>query len=286
MNYLPKPAEFAHQANSSQFKVIQGNSRYFSLPGQSLAVALALFLVTHSVLAGGLPFPVPAFRDEAKGQELAAQIRSSMPENIPDRSGVFVIKSGKNKTQVPVVCQVKLHEGTWETDYQSADTPAAGAERLVIIHSTNGPSRYLYARAAKPGGALPEPGPVSGETLDTPFAGADFSLGDLGLEFLHWPGQAKLPGEMRLGQACFVLESTNSSASGIVRVKSWIDTNSLGPMVVEGFDSGGNKLKEFSLDSSGFKKDAKGHYLLKEMGIDNFKTHSHTDLKFDMPKDQ
>ena len=252
-----------------------------------LPLALAVLGVNYVAAAGGLPAPTPAsvVRDEAAGQLLAKEIRSSMPAENMERSGVLVIKSGKNKTQIPVRCQVKLLDGTWETDYQTADTPAAGAERLLIIHSTNGPSRYLYARAPKPGAALPEPAPLSPAQLDAPFAGSDFSLSDLGLEFLHWPGQCQLlPGEMRKGQPCYLLESANSRKEGIARVKSSIDKESLGPLYAEAYDTEGKKIKEFSLDS--MKKDARGRYNVKEMEIDNIKLNSTTDLIFDIPKVQ
>ena len=250
-----------------------------------LALALAALGFNDAALAGGMPPPVPVVRDEAGGQALAEQIRSSMPEKNSEIHGVFLINSGKTKRQVPVVCEVKLAEGTWETIYQTEATSTAGAERLAIIHRTNGPNQYLYARAAQPGAPLPEPSPVPPAATEAPFAGSDFSLGEFGLEFLHWPGQCKLKGEMRLGQPCYVLESTSDRKQGIVRVKSWIDEESLGLLVAEAYDSEGNKIKEFSLDSKSFKKDARGHWQLEEMGIDNKKTHSHTDLKFDMPKD-
>jgi len=237
-------------------------------------------------LAGGMMMtPPPEVRDDAAGRALAEQIRTAMPAEDSEIRGVLHITAGKIKSDIPMVCQVKLHGGTWETIYQSEATTTAGAERLSIVHSTNGPSRYIYARAAKPGAPLPEPGPVSGAELDAPFAGSDFSLGDLGLEFLHWPGQCKLKGEMRLGQACFVLESTRPQKEGIVRIKSWIDEDTLGPLVAEAYDSGSREIKEFSLDSGDFKKDAQGRWHLEQMHIENEKTRSHTDLKFDMPKE-
>ena len=248
-----------------------------------MALVLALFLMNCPVLAGGMPLPVPVVRDEAGGQALAEQIRCSMPEQSFERHGVFVITSGKNKTEIPFLCQVKLQEGSWETVYQTEGTPAAGAESLVIIHRTNGPNQYLYARAAKPGAPLPEPSPISPADMEAPFAGTDFSLGDLGMEFLHWPGQCRLQSEMRSGQSCYVLESTNSRPGGIMRVRSSIDEKSLGPIRVEAYDSGGTEIKMFSLDS--MQKDAHGQYQVKEMGIENKKTRSHTDVKFAMPKD-
>lgn len=278
MNYLPIPASQANQAQSRLIKVFYFR-RYW-------AVALAALGCNYAALAGGMAAPAPEVRDEAGGRALAEQIRSAMPEENSDIHGVLLISSPKTKNKVPVVCEVKRHGETWETIYQAEATSTAGAERLDIIHSTNGPNRYSYARAAKPGAPLPEPSAVLPAATEAPFAGSDFSLGDLGLEFLHWPGQCKLKGEMRLGQPCFVLESTHSQPGGIARVKSWIDEDSLGLLVAEAYDSAGSKIKEFSLDHKSFRKDAQGHWRLEEMGIDNKKTHSHTDLKFDMPKEQ
>ena len=312
MNHLPIPASQANQAQSRLIKLfsvfrkswVVGTPRCPDTSGVAqranpanplalvtgalplaVALVLALFLMNHTVLAGGVPLPVPVVRDEPGGQALAEQIRSATPEKNSVIHGVFLINSGKTKRQVPVVCEVKLAGGTWETIYQADATSTAGAERLAIIHRTNGPNQYLYARAAKPGAPLPEASPVLPAATEAPFAGSDFSLGEFGLEFLHWPGQCKLKSEMRLGQPCYVLESTNSLKAGIVRVKSWIDEESLGLLVAEAYDGEGNKIKEFSLDSKSFKKDARGRWQLEEMGIDNKKTHSHTDLKFDMPKD-
>jgi hypothetical protein len=297
MNSLHTKSAFFNRAKSCQIvpnraiflnrHARNSNTPLFLGLRRCLALALAVLGINYLATAGGLPASTPAsvVRDEAAGQHLANEIRSSMPAENMERSGVLVIKSGKNKTQIPVRCQVKLHDATWETDYQAADTPAAGAERLIIIHSTNGPSQYLYARAPKPGAALPEPAPLSPGQLDAPFAGSDFSLSDLGLEFLHWPGQCQLlPGEMRKGQPCYLLESANSRKEGIARVKSSIDKESLGPIYAEAYDAEGKKIKEFSLDS--MKKDARGRYNVKEMEIDNIKLNSTTGLIFDIPKSQ
>ncbi len=148
-----------------------------------------------------------------------------------------------------------------------------------------GRASTFYARAPRPGAALPDPSPVSPEQLDAPFAGSDFSLSDLGLEFLHWPGQCQLASELRKGQSCYRLESTNPRGSGIVRVNASIDKESLGPLYAEAYDSEGKKpVKVFSLDS--MKKDAHGRYDVKEMEIDNKKLNSQTDLIFDIPKGQ
>lgn len=246
-------------------------------------MALLLIGVNYQALAGGLPSPPPPFRDPPGGQTLAARIRSAVPEENSEIHGRLQTKCGSKKTETRVVCQVALAEGTWQTIYQSEATATGGAERLVITHRTNGPNQYLYARA--PARDAPLPAPQATADLDAPFAGSDFSLGELGLEFLHWPGQCRMANEQRLGQACFVLESTNSPTGATVLVKSWIDEKNLGLLHADAYDSAGGLVKEFSLDSASFKKDSHGHWQLKEMGIDNKKKHSHTDLKFDTPAD-
>ena len=119
------------------------------------------------------------------------------------------------------------------------------------------------------------------EDAGIPLAGSDFSLADLGLEFLHWPQQQRLPDETRLGQACYVLESCNPAGRQIVRVKSDIDQETGGLLIATAYDANGRVVKEFSLHGSSFKK-VNGHWRLEKMEIRNHKLHSQTELKFDI----
>jgi len=151
---------------------------------------------------------------------------------------------------------------------------------LIVIHRSNAPNEYLYARADGPSAPLPKPAPLSPEdAAATPLAGSDFSAGDLGLDFLHWPQQLKSKGEMRLGQPCYVLESRDPAAKVIVRVKSYIDKESNSPIVAEGYDAMDHEVKEFYLH--GFKK-INGHWRLENLEIRDKRKHSHTELKFDL----
>jgi hypothetical protein len=183
---------------------------------------------------------------------------------------------------VPVVCRVVIHDGSWETDYDTAATVSTGAEQLIVIHHTNAPSEYLYARAPSPPAPLPKPAPMSStEAAATPLAGSDFSAADLGLDFLHWPQQRQFKSEMRLGQWCYVLDSRDPDAKTIGHVKSYIDKESNGLLIAEGFDATEHLVKKFSLSGSSFKK-VNGHYRLEKMDIHDLKKRSRTELKFDM----
>jgi len=237
---------------------------------------------------------LPAFADPppaddlAAGQALAEQIRSAVPEERSDFHGVLSNRVNGQTRTVPVVCRVAVHDDTWETDYQTAAATNAAAERLVVIHRDNGANVYRYARAPSPAAPLPELATISAaQAAATSLAGSDFSLADLGLEFLHWPQQRQLRRGQPyyvLGQPCYILESCDPQARGIVRVTSYIDRDSNGLLVAEGCDAEGNLIKKFSLHASSFKK-VNGHYRLEKMDIQTYlnrKIHSQTELKYDM----
>jgi len=239
--------------------------------------AVALLIAAQAAFADS-----PAPDDLAAGLALAEQIRNAVPEEASQIQGTLFIRAGGQTKAVPVVCRVVLHGATWETDYDTAATANAGAEQLMVIHGTKALNEYLYARAQAPSAPLPKPAPLSPEeAAATPLAGSDFSVADLGLDFLHWPQQRRLKGEMRLGQPCYVLESRDPGAKSIVRVKSYIDKESDGLLVAEAYDAADHKVKEFSLHGSSFKK-VNGHWRLKEMEIRDIKNHSRTELKFDI----
>ena len=116
-----------------------------------------------------------------------------------------------------------------------------------------------------------------------PWAGSDFSLGDLGLEFFHWPTQKVLKKEIHRSCACTVLESTNPnpSTNGYSRVVSWVDTESLGIVEAYAYDANGKKLKNF------YPKDIKkvnGQWQVQTLVMENLQTGSKSRLEFDLKK--
>jgi hypothetical protein len=114
-----------------------------------------------------------------------------------------------------------------------------------------------------------------------PFAGSDFWVADLGLEFLHWPTQRLLRKEIRRGQGCDVLESVNPQPApgAYSRVVSWVDRDTDGIINAEAYDSKGKLLKEFA--ATDIKK-VRGQWELKGMEISNRQTGSRTTIEFDL----
>ena len=242
------------------------------------------FFFLSVIFFGGLAFAQSPETEPQTGAALVAQIRSMQPEENSEISGVLKIRSPNRREDIPVICHVVTNCDGWRVIYETRPTANAGAEKLIVIRSPTLPNKYLYARALSPKAPLPEPKTLSSGEAVIPFAGSDFWLSELGFDFLDWPEQQKLKGEMRLGQPCYVLESRNPQAPKIVRVKLWIDKESGGLLIAEGFDRNNKLVKEFSLGGSSFKK-INGHWQLKKMRIRSPKNKSETVLEFDLPKD-
>ena len=115
----------------------------------------------------------------------------------------------------------------------------------------------------------------------TPFAGSDFWLADLGLEFFHWPEQRLLRKEIRRGQSCSVLESVNPhpAPGAYSRILSWIDIDTDGIINADAYDAQGKLLKQFAAKS--FKK-IHGEWELQEIEILNRQTGSRTSIEFNL----
>ena len=158
-------------------------------------------------------------------------------------------------------------DASWRTVY------LAGSQCLIAVHFTNAPNQYFEVLDGSRTNVI--------ANSDIPLANSDFALSDLGLDFLHWPTQEQRKGEMRLGQPCYVLDSSSGRPSGIVRVRSYIDKQSGGVILAEAYDANGNVLKEFSLHGSSFRK-VNGQWRLEKMEMHDRRKHSQTIIHFDI----
>lgn len=224
-----------------------------------------------------LVFLFPAFAqteiEPQTGDEIAEQLRTMQPGGNTEISGILIINEQK---KIPVVCKIVTNQCSWKVIYETRLTANIPDEKFVAVHSLDGPNKYLLSRGTN------EPKPIKAEETAIPFAGTDFWLSELGFDFLHWPQQNKLPGQMRLGQPCYVLESINPDAPVVVRMKSFIEKESGGILVAEGYDRKHRKVKEFSLAGSSFKK-VNGQWQLKKMTIRSPREDSETILEFELP---
>ena len=189
---------------------------------------------------------------EIQGRQLAQQLLEQRPATNSTFTGILNIRDAKGiHTDTPVKCEAVVYPTEWRylgfptnwySIYQAFPTNQPN-EELVITHRENLPNEYYHHFGS---GIGHEPEVEFGHAIlpgkiEEPFANSDFWLGDLGLEFLHWPGQKILRGDTARGRLCKVLESTNPnpSTNGYSRVDSWIDNETLGIVEAEGLRRAG-----------------------------------------------
>jgi hypothetical protein len=228
---------------------------------------------------------------EIQDRQLAQQILEQRPAENFTNTGVLKIRDANGRaSEIPVQCAVIVTATNWSAVYKAFFTNFT--EVLTVTHPANQLLRQL-SDSPPDGNHIKIVGTINDriEPFDThqhdyykagdTFAGSDFSVSDLGLEFFHWPAQKILKHEMRRGRACKVLESTNlnPSPNNYSRVVSWIDNETLGIVQAEAYDAKGELLKEFYPKS--FKK-VNGQWELQEMEIRNDQTGSRTRLEFNL----
>lgn len=208
-----------------------------------------------------------------EGQALAAEIRSQMPVGSLLATGALKVKPAKSpQVEIPLRIETTVNNDTWQTVYQTVADGQGNTEKLTVVYTVNQPPRYVWNAKN-----------LTGNDAMTAFAGSDFWLADLGLDFFHWPQQRLIKREMRRGRSCRVLESITPSPApgGYARVLSWIDLESGGIVRAEAYGADGKQLKEFKPDE--FTK-IDGEWQVKELEIRNLQTKSTTTIVFDLKK--
>jgi hypothetical protein len=248
-----------------------------------LAVLLALIMICPPLaLRQGLAAPAAPGAEAGieEGTALARELCAQKPrENLATRGLLSLRDEAGHRTEIPIKFALVLETNGWRTLYETEPTNGTASIGLLIRHFEHGTNRYYLATNSEPA-ALDMLGRASNPpSIWQPFAGSDFALGDLGLEFLHWPTQKIVKTDPRRGRRFSVLESQHQPESGgYARVLSWIDPNTGGMLRAEAYNSDGQQVKEFRVRSV-----KRGQ--LKELEIRNFLTHSITRLEFDLESD-
>lgn len=221
---------------------------------------------------------------DAEGRALVADLLAQRPAQDYTNGGFLFIRPAKGsgpRRTVPVHFEIAASEAGWTSVYETAPTNHEPRVRLSIIRHAGHKNEYRLAERTNGAGPDSAERVLAGSATMLPFAGSDFWVADLGLEFLHWPTQRLVKKEMTRGQSCNVLESLAPAGqtNGYVRVKSWLDMDTGGVVYAEAFDTTGRLVKEFA--PKGVKK-VNGRWELEEMEIVNRQAGSRTRLLFDL----
>jgi Outer membrane lipoprotein-sorting protein len=245
---------------------------------QLIAVASILFLS-----AGAQAQTTNAFSpSEIQGQQLAADILAATPVTNFTQTGTLRIHGSNGTTNIPITFATEVAQGLWQVIYNAKMTDAW--DSLKIVHQNGQPNQYLFY-SAKAGSVISgQMHNLNQSQIMSPFAGSDFWIADLGLEFFHWPEQKVTGHQTRRTRACAVLESENPNPSdgGYSRVVTWIDNQTLGIIYAEAYDANDKLLKVF--EPKRLKK-VNGQWELQDIEIRNVQTHSRTSILFNTTGD-
>ena len=254
-------------------------------PMRVLLLGLLVALAQAIALAADTGTPP---REQGDGQALALEVRSLQPASTTTNRATLEIRNASGKRQrVPIVIETVApapNSDRWSTRYLAGSRDAGSSETLEIVHRAEATPEYRLQGPQETTASQ-----VATTATGRSFAGSDFSLADLGLEFLHWPQQRLIPApkdhpHMVKGRSCRVLESRNPSGSPYARVVSWIDLEFRGLIQADAYDARGQLLKQFSVGS--FKK-VDGVWMLKDMEILDDQKGTKTRLEFELtvPRD-
>lgn len=257
-----------------------------------LCRSLLLLFVGSSVCFGQRNIePRPASLDPAQGEKearaLVAELLAQKPEqNVTNTGSVRIRDAAGKKGEIPMRFEIYCTPTNWVSVYETLPSPGGpDGVKLTVVHSGERPNRYELLDPAGPGATNAVARQLPRNEIMAPFAGSDFWVADLGLEFLHWPRQRVLSNDMRHSKSCKVLESLNPQPvpGGYARVVSWIMIESPHGIVhADAYDAQGEVLKRF--DPKALEK-VQGEYQLEEMEIRNRKTGTQTWIKFNLGRE-
>ena len=248
-----------------------------------LYAGVLLLLLTGKANAVTLLDPVEGKKE---AQELIGKLLSLQPtEDSTNYGTVKYFPKDKTKRLVtPMRFIVRVTPTNWMNIYEPVTNPVMDRAQFVVTHAGTNLNQYeLFFTTSNSVGSLklgtPQY-PLNGNMI-IPYL-ADFSIGDLGLDFLHWPSQRIVKKEFAHNCGCSVLESINpdpANKQGYSKVLTWFDNDSLGVVQAEAYDVKGDLLKEFTPESL---SKVNGQWQVEEIRMDNVQTKSHTVITFDL----
>src|ERR1017187_9255131 len=158
-----------------------------------LRVSLLLFLACPSVCFGQRaneprPAPLDPVQAEKEARALVAELLAQRPEQNTTNTGRARIRDAAGKErEIPMRFEITVTPTNWASVYETLSSEGeAGGMRLTVIHADARPNQYQLIDHAGAGATNGVPKALTPDQTMIPFAGSDFWVADLGLEFLHW----------------------------------------------------------------------------------------------------
>ena len=233
------------------------------------------------------PAPMDPVQAVQEARTLVSEMLAQQPDQNTTNTGRVTIRDATGRERnIPVRFEITSTPTGWESAYETLPSASApGGTRLRVIHSGEQPNRYELVNPEGNGATNAVARQLGQDQIMVPFAGSDFWIADLGLEFLHWPKQRLLQkNTIRHHKACHILESLNPAPvpGGYTKVVSWIMIERPhGILHADAYDARGERIKQF--DPKNIEK-VQGEYQLEAMEMSGGKADTRTVIEFDLPR--
>jgi hypothetical protein len=240
-------------------------------------------ILAIAILLSGGTLQSLAQSELSPGQHLANEMRQTQLLNYAEISGALKTKGRRGKrSSMALRLTTAVKDGQWQSIFQATDPTSGAVSQLTILRSPEKGPQYYLASAPKKDLPLENGEPLAPDDAMASFAGSNFWMVDLGLEFFYWPTQKLLRDariKMRKGISCFVLESQRDGTTddGYFRVRSWISRDHGGLIYAEAYGANGKRIKTFEVSDV---EKINGEWKLKELRIRNEIARSTTELIF------
>ena len=233
------------------------------------------FIITTLAQSAEKAKPLPTVpkdiaSQKAMGVALAESLRGMRLVNQDEIKGNLRIRKPRGKREnVAVTFRAEVDGAVQVETFETA-------KGTLQIRKTPGkPNEYFFTAPDTKEGKKME-----GAELNQIFAGSDFTLGDLGLEFLQWPNQQVIGRASRLRETCNILLSKpeNVLPGGYSHIKCWVEIHNRALLCVEAY-RGTKRVKLFQAKS--FKK-LEDEWQLRELELRNDVTDARTQIQFDL----
>ena len=211
-------------------------------PGLSWIVRAAVaFIVTAPAWAAD-------WDDDAlvDGRTVMDRVIANRPEEGYRAEALLVESSrGRQLRRLRAELLMRRQEAGARFFYRITSPADLAGTALLVVEDPPFPTRYIVR---DPDGTTSA---VRGADLDRPFAGTQFSVQDLGFDFVRWPEQTVLYLDRSKGFQCYVVESrpAASASNPYARVLTWVKHQHFVPLRCEAYASDGELVRRIEVRS-------------------------------------
>lgn len=245
--------------------------RLRSHQGFRYAAALWLAVMGVSGTARAQTGFTPPEEKAPEAPEILARMRAAFPPEPFNLEGELITRNADGKEEASQRVTLLLEWGARPPRARLAVADAFGATlaTLTLRRPGGGRAEMEYLEGDPPQ-ARPAP------PAHAPIAKSEITWGDLGLDFLWWPGGQTLHTEMKKTRLCYVVDLPAPAGSPCAKVRLWVDAQAWAVLQADWLD--GDNRATRRLEAKSIRK-VDGRWMVQDVEVRNLVTQRTTTLR-------